>query len=80
MFSRVSTSNPVGKIAKKKSKGLRFVNSALKIQCHIVKNTLTDCFFGDFAHWESANYANYEICFDCILYYICYTMNSRYTM
>jgi len=27
-----------------------FVNSALKTQCHFVKNT--DCFFGDFAHWE----------------------------
>jgi len=29
-----------------------FVNSALKLQCHIIKNTLlqTD-FFGDFAHW-----------------------------
>jgi len=31
-----------------------FVNSALKIQCHVVKITLrtTDCFFGDFAHWD----------------------------
>jgi len=28
-----------------------FVNLTLKIQCHIVKNTLsTDCFFGHFAH------------------------------
>jgi len=26
-----------------------FVNSALKLQCQ--KYTLTDCFFGDFAHW-----------------------------
>jgi len=32
--------NPVGKIAKKQSKGVRFVNSALKIQCLVVKNTL----------------------------------------
>jgi len=24
----------------------------LKIQCHIVNFTPTDCFFGDFAHWE----------------------------
>jgi len=29
----------VGKIAKKQSEGVRFVNSALKIQCHVVKNT-----------------------------------------
>jgi len=44
-----------------------FVNSVLKIQCHVVKNTLIqtaftadihidihgiDCFFGDFAHWD----------------------------
>jgi len=29
-----------------------FVNSALKIQCYVVKNT--ECFFGDFAHWEVA--------------------------
>jgi len=32
-----------------------FVNSALKLHYHIVKNTLlytpTDYFFGDFAHW-----------------------------
>jgi len=36
-----------GKITKKKSlKERDFVNSALKIQCHIVKKL----FFGDFAH------------------------------
>jgi len=28
-----------------------FVNSTLKIQCHIVY-TPTDCFFGNFSHWE----------------------------
>jgi len=28
-----------------------FVNSALKIPCHIVILAPTDCFFGDFAHW-----------------------------
>jgi len=45
--------NTVGKITKKQSEGVRFVNSALKIQCHVVKkNNPTDCFFGDFAHWE----------------------------
>jgi len=32
--------NPVGKIAKNSLKECDFVNSALKIQCHIVKNTL----------------------------------------
>jgi len=39
----------VGKIAKKSLKERIFVNSALKMQCHVVKNT--DCIFGDFAHW-----------------------------
>jgi len=34
-----------------------FVNSALKIQCHIgailsKKYTSTDCYLGDFAHWD----------------------------
>jgi len=48
---------PVGKNTKKKNslKECAFVNSALKIQCHVVKNTVpccqkytpTDCFFGD---------------------------------
>jgi len=45
---------PVAKIAKKNSlKECVSVNSALKIQCHIVKNALlqTD-FFGDFADWD----------------------------
>jgi len=32
-----------------------FVNSALKIY------TPTDCFFGDFAHWESSSAANTHI-------------------
>jgi len=47
---------PVGKIAKKNSqKECIFVNSALKIQCHIVKSTLLQtAFFGDFAHWENS--------------------------
>jgi len=31
-------------------KGCVFVNSALEIQCHIVK----DCFFGYFAYWVKA--------------------------
>jgi len=31
--------NSVGKLAKKQSGGVRFVNSALKIQCPVVKNT-----------------------------------------
>jgi len=40
---------PVGKTTKKKSlKEYIFINSTLKIQCYIVKNTLL---FGDFAHW-----------------------------
>jgi len=35
---------------KKQSEEVHFFNSAHKIQCHGVKNTLlTDCFFGDFA-------------------------------
>jgi len=30
------------------------INSALKIQCFVVKNTLLQtAFFGDFAHWEN---------------------------
>jgi len=33
--------------AKSPKKSAFFVNSALKIQCHVVK------FFGDFAHWVS---------------------------
>jgi len=32
----------VGKIAKKQSKGVRFFNSAFKIQCHSQKYTPTD--------------------------------------
>jgi len=32
--------NPVGKITKKSLKECVFVNTALKLQCHIVKNTL----------------------------------------
>jgi len=28
-----------------------FVNSALKIHCHVVKNTLLYWFFGDFGQW-----------------------------
>jgi len=36
----------VGKIAEK----CVYDNLALKLQCHIVKNTLLSC-FGDFAHW-----------------------------
>jgi len=42
--------HPVGKIAQKQSEGVRFcfVNSVLKLQCHVVKNyTPTYCFFGD---------------------------------
>jgi len=35
------------KSPKKRSEGVRFINSVLKIQCHIVKNTLLD-----FAHWD----------------------------
>jgi len=35
---------------KKQSEGVSFVNSTLKIQCHVVKNT-----FGDFAHWVKPN-------------------------
>jgi len=35
-----------------------FVNSALNIQCHIVKITPTDCFSGDFAHRVGDNESN----------------------
>jgi len=42
----------VGKIAKKTVlKEYVFLNSSLKIQCHVVKYTPRDCLFGDFAHW-----------------------------
>jgi len=31
-----------------------FVNSALKVQCHVVKTTLLQtASFGDFTHWEN---------------------------
>jgi len=38
------------------NRGQAFLNP-VKLQCHIVKNTLlqtafTDCFFSEFAHWE----------------------------
>jgi len=47
-FSMISTQ--WAKSPKEQSEGVRFfVNSALKIQRHIVKK---DCFFSDFAHWE----------------------------
>jgi len=39
-MENISITYPVGKIAKKSLKGCVFVNSALKIQCRIVKNTL----------------------------------------
>jgi len=40
---------PVGKIAKKnRLKGCAFVNSAFKIQCHIVKNTLLQTAFAKY--------------------------------
>jgi len=43
---------PSGQNRQKKT--VCFVNSALKIQWHVVKNTShTDWFFGDFAHWVS---------------------------
>jgi len=34
-----------GEIAKKQSEGVRFVNSVLKLQCHIVKNALLQTVF-----------------------------------
>jgi len=37
--------NTVGKITKKQSEGVRFVNSALKIQCHVVKKTILQTAF-----------------------------------
>jgi len=41
------------KSLKTDSEGVRFDNSAFKIQCHAVKSTLLQtAFFGDFAHWE----------------------------
>jgi len=36
---------PVGKFAKKQSEEMPFFNSALKIQCHIVKNRLLQTAF-----------------------------------
>jgi len=36
-----------------------FVDSVLKIQCHVVKNTLLQTvFFGNFAHWDSVTVDN----------------------
>jgi len=55
------TLKPSGQNSQKYSlKECDIVNSRLKIQCHIVKNTLLDCLFGDFAHWEITviNYNN----------------------
>jgi len=43
----IPTSFPVGKIAKKQSKGVLFFNSVLTVVPCCQKYTLTDCFFGD---------------------------------
>jgi len=50
--------NTVGKIAKKQSKrNVFFVNSALKIQCHDVKNTLLQTAFSANAHhWKNKDF------------------------
>jgi len=50
----------VGKKSPKNSlKECVFVNSALKLQYHIVKNTSYRLLFGDFAHWFLAIYFLY---------------------
>jgi len=55
--SLATRSIPSGQNCQKNSlKECVFVNLALKIKCHIVKNTLIQTafsaiFFGDFAHW-----------------------------
>jgi len=64
---------PVGKIAKRNRnrKETFFINSALKLQCHVVKYTLLDSFLGDFAHWDSTllQALNYIIfCYVCNTY------------
>jgi len=64
---------PVGKIAKRNRnrKETFFINSALKLQCHVVKYTPTDSFLGDFAHWDSTllQALNYIIfCYVCNTY------------
>jgi len=43
--------NDVQNVQKNSLKKCVFVNSALKIQFHVLKNTLLYCFFGDFVHW-----------------------------
>jgi len=45
----------LAKSQKKNSLECVYVNLALKIQCHIVKNTFLHSFFGDFAHWVALN-------------------------
>jgi len=40
VYSFIGLDYPVGKIAIKQSEKCVFINSALEIQCHIVKNTL----------------------------------------
>jgi len=49
-----------------------FVNSALKIQCHVVKNP-TDCFFGDFA--PTPKYGDFRITVRIRIFYIFGVMN-----
>jgi len=46
--------DPSGQYRQKKNLNERvFVNWALKIQCHVFKKyTPTNCFFGDFDHWD----------------------------
>jgi len=67
---------PVDKIAQKNSlKEFVFVNSVLKIQPCYQKYTPTDCFFGDFSHWDTTNlnvlYETYPIQY--------YEISQKYT-
>jgi len=47
--------SPVGKIAKNSLKECMFVNSALKMQCHAVKNTLLQTAFSVSWEWTGTN-------------------------
>jgi len=48
-----------------------FVNSSLKILCHVVKNALLQiaCFFGDFAHW-ALSFIIYFLLMSSIRYFV----------
>jgi len=52
MFLRFKNFNKNKPSGQNRQKSSLKEGSALKIQCHVVKNTLLHCFFGEFPHWD----------------------------